>query len=259
MNNLNFAEYLKANGHSSLVYVGIVNRMLQNTPKLDKNAIYRRILELKQRYSVEYVNLNIKAIKAYLRFKGLNIDMPKLSKCISKLPDSITKEYFETNIIPMIEDIFPNSLKVKAILYFMFFTGVRCSEVVPIQRKDIDLKACVVKVYEKKTKKERLAIFPKRISKILSDYFNSEPERINAFNIGKYSIIDVFKALKPYFKDIKLRPHLFRHSFATHLLKSGVDVAIVSKLLGHSSIQTTMRYLRTDISMLKEVYNSKIK
>jgi len=159
----------------------------------------------------------------------------------------------------MIEDIFPNPLKVKAILYFMFYTGVRQSEMVPIQRKDIDLKACIAKIYEKKTKKERLAVFPPRITKILLDYFNYCPEGENAFNIGKHSITYIFKALKHFFPKIRLRPHLLRHSFATHLLRKGVDIAVVSKLLGHSNISTTERYLRLDISLIKEVYNNKIK
>jgi len=99
----------------------------------------------------------------------------------------------------------------------------------------------------------------KRIKKILIEYFNSEPEKTNAFNIGKYSIFDIFKTLKLYFQDINIRPHLFRHSFATHLLRKGIDISIVSKLLGHNDIKTTMRYLQTNITLLKEVYNSKIK
>jgi len=259
MRNINFSDYLKANGHSSSVYVGIVNRLLTHIKTPTKELLYNHILSLKQRYSTEYVNLNIKAIKAYIRFKELDIEMPKLSRCIHKLPDSITEEYFEGNIIPMLEDIFSKPLRVKALLYFMFYTGVRQSELAPIKRKDIDIKSCMVKVYEKKTKKERLAVFPKRIRRILLEYFNSEGEVENAFNVGKYAISDIFKTLKPYFMDIKLRPHLLRHSFATHLLRKGVDVTIVSKLLGHSNIQTTMRYLQTDITLIKEVYNNKIK
>ena len=256
---MTYKDYLIANGHASLVYVGIINRLLNHINKPTKEALYRHILDLKQRYSTEYVNLNIKAIKSYLRYKGLNIDLPKLSQPIRKLPDSITKEYFEGDIVPLLEDIFPKLLKVKAILYFMFYTGIRQSEMFPIKRKDINLKACISKIYEKKTKKERLVLFPKRIKKILVEYFNSEPEKHNAFNIGKYSISDIFKTLKPYFPDVNIRPHLFRHSFATHLLRKGIDISIVSKLLGHNDIKTTMRYLQTDITLLKEVYNSKIK
>ena len=259
MKTITFTEYLKANNHASLVYVGIINRLLNHIANPTKESLYRHIIGLKQRYSVEYVNLNIKAINAYLRFKGLDIDLPKLGQPIRKLPDSITEEYFENELIPMIEDIFSNSLKVKAILYFMFYTGVRQSEMFPIQRKDIDLKACVAKVYEKKTKKERLAVFPSRITSLLQDYFDFCPETKNAFNIGKHSIAYIFRALKPFFPKIRLHPHLFRNSFATHLLRKGVDVAIVSKLLGHSNISTTERYLRLDISLIKEVYNSKIK
>jgi integrase/recombinase XerD len=256
---MTFKDYLIANGHSSLVYSGIIKRLLENNIKLTKEDLYNHVLRLKQQYSVEYVNLNIKAIKSYLLFKGLNIQMPKLSVRVRKLPDSITKEYFEHNIIPMIGDIFPNILKVKALLYFMFYTGIRKGELVYIKRNWIDLNSCTVKIYEKKTKKERLTIFPKRIGNILKEYFDYEPEQENAFNIGKYSISYIFSVLKPFFPNINLRPHLFRHSFATHLLRNGVDISIVSKLLGHNNLQTTMVYLSTDIKLLKEVYNNKIK
>ena len=256
-----FKDYLILNGYSTLLYHHLITKFLEeiDVEKISEETIQKFILTKKETSSVETINAYIKAIKVFLKFLKKDIPIPKLFKRIMTLPDSIPLEYFEKNIIPVVECIFTNPLRIKTILYFMYYTGVRKSEIFTLKRNLIDLKKRTAKIYVKKTKEERLVIFPKKVASLLESYFSIDPEQDNAFNLNANTIPYIFGMLKPHFKDIKLRPHLFRHSFATHLLRKGADVTIVQKLLGHKDIKSTMRYLGTNEKLIKEMYDKYIK
>ena len=224
-------------------------------PNLSKETIENFILDIKRTRTISTTNGYRKAIKAYLEFLNKDIIIPKQFKDIQKLPDSISPEFFEQEIIPILECLSQNPLKDKTILYFLFYTGVRQSEMLTINRKDINLTTRTVKIYEEKKDKEKLTYFPKKITKLIELYFSVEPEEENAFNLKKHTINAIFRKLKPHFKDIKLRPHLFRHSIATYHLKQGRDITFLQKFLGHTNIQSTQRYLDVNDKFMKEQYD----
>ena len=256
-----FKDYLILNGYSTLLYHLLVRKFLKEVKveEISEETIQKFILAKKGTSSIETTNAYIKAIKVFLKFLKKDIPTPKLFKTILKLPDSIPLEYFENKIIPVIECVFTNPLRIKTILYFMYYTGIRKSEIFTLKRSSIDLEKRTAKIYVKKTKEERLVIFPKKVASLLESYFSIDPEQDNAFNLNTNTIPYIFSTLRPHFKDIKLRPHLFRHSFATHLLRKGADVTIVQKLLGHKDIKSTMRYLGTNEKLIKEMYDKYIR
>jgi site-specific recombinase XerD len=261
MNNLDkFKRWLILNGYSSFTYLPLIKKVINTIPEFSEESISNFIFNQQNKLSPETVNLYIKAMRAYLKFMKKEINTPKYFKVPKKLPDFITIEFFEQEIIPAVEDLFPkDKLRKKTILYFMFYAGLRKSEMYLLQRKFFNLAESEVKIYVPKTQEERLIPLNYRMVEMLREYFNSEPEKNNAFNLRVGEIDYIFKLLKPNFPKIRLRPHLLRHSTAMNLQRNGFTTREIQVLLGHKNIQTALRYEGADISLMKEKIKEMIK
>ena len=243
-----YKDYLLINGRSFNTAVNYVNR-IQQVLKFTKGNITTETMneflkDIHTKNKTSTINAYINAIRSYLVFlKRIDIILPKKLREVKTLPQHFDEKYLEDKIIPVF--LATNSedyLKVKAIFYFLFFTGIRIGEIDSLKRNDFNLDQKEVKILVSKTKEERLVFYTEKVKDILIEYFNSEQEETNAFNTTSMSIKQKFYRMKEYFEDINLHPHTFRHSFAIHCLKQGVDLLTVSKLLGHKNTQTTERY-----------------
>ena len=150
-----------------------------------------------------------------------------------------------------------------AIIYFLLSTGVRVSELYGVKLKDIDFSRKRVLVLGKRSK-ERFVYMDGKTRVRIMDYIENEREDIK-FESGKmiYNLDTPLFASKDklhhplkrgciekILKDLgsksgieRLHPHLLRATFATKCIKRGVDINIVAKLLGHSKIETTTKYI----------------
>lgn len=259
-----YKNWLIVNGNSDTTIVAYIQRVTNFLSKIsinniDEEQITNYLLDLKKNNSPSTVNGYRCAIKSLLEYLKKDIKVPKQLKIERKLPEFITKETFENEVIKVVECICHKPLKIKAILYFMFFTGIRESEIVSLNRKNINLEKRTAKIYNKKGKSEKIVLFTKKVKDIISNYFSTENEITNAFNTSTNAINKMFKKLKPYFKDINLHAHLFRHSYATHLRNEGFSIEDIKELLGHKNIQSTMIYAHANIKKIKEKYDKKIK
>ena len=182
----------------------------------------------------------------------------KLIKVESKTPDCITEEELDKGIANMIthNHRLMNSTKLKAFLHFLFFSGVRKQEALNLHRKDFDFENCTAKVLGK-FDKERTIYFPKVTGKEIQDFFASEPEKENAFNVSLGQLNYMPKILgKVLGKNVYM--HLFRHSGARNMSANGIELPILQKILGHASIQTTMIYLKPDSKTVDTIYKKQM-
>jgi integrase/recombinase XerC len=161
----------------------------------------------------------------------------------------------------------------RAILEFLYATGIRVSELVGINLSDIDFRERLVRVFGKR-RKERIVPFHEHALQALLHYLEKtrpvfllecpEPERdLEAVFLhrrgGRITTRSVGRMLEKYIKqcaDIhKISPHSLRHSFATHLLDSGADLRDIQELLGHARLSTTQIYTQVSMEKMIEVYD----
>jgi integrase/recombinase XerD len=240
-----FLEFLINNGI-------IITDTRSINDSLDKNLILKFLAEIKVKKKLDSnsLRLYVRAISSFLKFLdneslAKQIKAPKVDK---RLPKFIT--YDELN--KLLENT--NNYRDKLIIKFLFYTGVRVSELVKIKKNDIIFEEGFVKVYGKGGK-ERIVPIPKELLNELKDYIN----KINTENIFPLSSRQVERIIKNVAKKAginkKVTPHVLRHSLATTLLSKGVDIRYIQEILGHSSLNITQIYTHVVPNQLKEIYN----
>jgi integrase/recombinase XerC len=166
----------------------------------------------------------------------------------------------------------PNSsdaagLRDKAILEVMYSAGLRVSEVVGMNDRDIDFSEGVVRI-RGKGRKERLGALGRYAIRALKAYFparlikesanqKEQPTFTNKFG-QRLTTRSVARMLEKYILqcglDTRTTPHTLRHSFATHLLDRGADIRSVQEMLGHKSLATTQIYTHVSTANIKQAY-----
>ena len=160
----------------------------------------------------------------------------------------------------------------RAILEFLYGTGMRVSELTKLDLRDIDFKNKMVRVMGKR-RKERIIPFGEPALHALMHYLsvrnaflqhaplaeresqavflNYQGTRITTRSVGRMvdKYIDICAGIH------NISPHSLRHSFATHLLDSGADLRDIQELLGHARLSTTQIYTHVSMEKLIEVYD----
>ena len=196
------------------------------------------------------------------------LKMPKVS-----IPNAKSLELEEMELILGSFGSDEVSLRDKSICELLYATGARISETQTLNTGDIDYEMRVIRVFGKGSKERVIPIGRTALASLREYHFIVRPHMLqkrkkssstNALFLsqtgnrlsrqGLYDI--VIKAAKRVGLEKRVWPHVFRHTFATHLLRAGADMRVVQELLGHSSIGTTQRYTAVDTDRLQLIYDN---
>jgi integrase/recombinase XerD len=215
----------------------------------------------------------ISSVKSFYRFLVLdgmisknpasNLSTPRLWL---DLPQFLTEEEVD-KLIAQPEKKSRHSLRDKAMLEFLYATGLRVSELTSLKLKDLNLEQGFV-LCRGKGGKERIVPIGHAAQLVLRQYLQEvrpgldkrEDDSLFLTNRGgAFTRQGFWKMLKKYGKQAglekKISPHVLRHSFATHLLERGADLRSVQLMLGHSQITTTQIYTHVSRKRLQKVYD----
>lgn len=241
------------------------------------------IAKLHQQYKPKTVKRKIAALKAFFHFEYKDIILQNPFNKIQVhfrepviLPKTIplhTVETFLTTIYKQRNNAKTdyqkrNALRDAAVAELLFATGIRISELCTLKSNDVNLIDGTILIYGKGGKERRIQIGNDAVIRILKEYkinFNTEIKNCNHFfaNQSGKALSDqsVRRMIKKYSSlaniDLHITPHMFRHTFATCLLDTGVDIRFIQEMLGHSSINVTEIYTHVTVAKQKDILTTK--
>ena len=229
------------------------------------------------------INRTLSAVKGFYKYASLEFDIPNptleivSAKIARKLPKALSVDEVTRLIESAKREGDPISLRDFAILELLYSSGGRVSEIVGVNVGDISIShtddgdVTVLKLRGKGSK-ERLVPLGRFAVAAIEDYFtrtrpalaarNSKSEPALFLNargkrLSRQSAWQiVLDAAVATGLEGKVSPHVFRHSYATHLLDGGADIRVVQELLGHSSVTTTQIYTLITIDKVRETYST---
>jgi integrase/recombinase XerD len=194
---------------------------------------------------------------------SLYVETPKFRM---RLPNHLNVE--EVNRLLAQPDITsPVGLRDRAMIELLYSAGLRVSELVNLRLNDLQMETGCIRCIGKGNK-ERLVPMGRTAVTAVKAYLNGSRQALAGKTASPYLFLNRFgarigrigfwKKLAAYGRQaglrMKLKPHMLRHSFATHLLERGADLRSVQLMLGHADISTTQIYTHVVKDRLREVY-----
>lgn len=150
------------------------------------------------------------------------------------------------------------------ILRMLYETGMRRSELTGLKESSVDFSSLTVKVLGKRNK-ERLIPIENELAHNISEYLALKQQTVEPTEwlfVGKkggpLNPSQVYNIVRRYMTPLsnadRISPHVFRHSFATHILSEGGNIQAIKELLGHESLSTTEIYTHVTREHLKDIY-----
>ena len=222
--------------------------------------------------SASTINKNLSALRSFYRFslkRGLVekdpahiVTGPKKSK---PLPQFLREGEMDRLLDDLEWDSSFNNVRERTILILFYEAGLRLSELVGLDDKDVDQDSAQLKVTGKRNK-QRIVPFGAELAEELKRYLAARQETFGETSGALFlndkgrrmSGSQVYLIVRKYLSMVtslkKRSPHVLRHTFATAMLNNGAGLETIKNLLGHESVSTTEIYTHTTFEQLKRIY-----
>jgi integrase/recombinase XerD len=259
-------------------YSDTLNRFLKFTgPEakvsvIDADAIRNYLREVRRHDFKQFtVHAYARMLKTFLRWlekEGYTteplakaIDMPNVPRYQDVTIDVLTDEEIE-HLLGMFDPSTDTGSRQRAMFCLMLESGLRLAEVSGLRTDDVHLKDMYVRVRGKGGKENYVPLGStthKALTRYLTDFRVPANTSVKALFLNVYGEPLKYESIKTIFDRLavksgitRLHPHLLRHTAATKMLANGADLHSVQRLLRHSDIRTTLRYLHLVPSQLQE-------
>jgi len=258
-----YIDFLESNAVASLSATtknDIINFMVRQKEKgISVNSVARRLAAIKSFYRFLVRERILKNDPTSL------VDSPKLWK---KVPETLSINEVELLLSePDLKDT--RGIRDRAILETLYATGMRVSEAAGLKSVDVNFDIGFLRCIGKGSKERVIPLGKKAISSIRKYQTASRPKLlkkkesaylfVNRFG-SRISRQSLWKIIKRYARQAgikkEIKPHILRHSFATHLLEKGADLRSVQEMLGHSNISTTQIYTHINKDRLRTIHRT---
>jgi integrase/recombinase XerD len=224
------------------------------------------------------IERRVAAVKSFHRFmvrEGTTTNHPTAALPLPQVPQRLPDVVSIADVDRLLSQPFPEGLvgyRDRAMLEVLYGCGLRVSELVGLDLRDVDLADGYLRVFGKGSK-ERVTPISGAAADSLQDYLaharpflrtkkgarRQDPDAV-FLNIrgGRLTRATIHAMVHAYGGRVGLdiHPHTLRHSFATHLLEGGADLRALQEMLGHADITTTQIYTHVDRTHLREEYLS---
>ena len=234
------------------------------------------LLNLKERGYVPTTQARkVAATKRFFRFMSeegelkenptQNVTSPKVGK---SLPRPISDSEARLLLEQPTKLSTPEAKRDKAMLELLYASGMRVSELVALDVKDVDTEGGYVRCFGKGGKERLIPVYPRAAASVAEYIKEARPKLAHGKDDSalflnprgeRLTRQGFWQKIKEYAKtanlDTKIGPHTLRHSFATHMLSGGADLRSVQEFLGHANISTTQVYTRLTSEHVRRSYD----
>lgn len=246
-----------------------------NFAEVDHRVVRHYLATLKEQgRAASSINRGISSLRSFYKFlireNLLNhnpMSLVKVLKTPKKLPVVVEQE----KLVDLLERQEAEAtsfseLRSFVVLELLFGTGIRLSELISIQEKDIDIYNKKILIFGKRSKERYVPIHDtlllalrKYLKLKYEQQFKNNSSSLIVTNEGKQSYAAliyriVHKSLEEITTQQKKSPHVLRHTFATSLLNNGADLNAIKELLGHAGLAATQVYTHNSVERLKSIY-----